>query len=59
MFCRHDWALLSEKVTETQAAHAVSLGFTEVKGGNMFERKLIQILTCKKCGKLKRFVEFI
>lgn len=56
IFCKHDWQLLSEIVTESNAEQAKRIGLKNVKGFFVFDRKLVQIVTCKKCGKLKKFV---
>ena len=60
MFCKHDWKLLSEYISESKIEHANKLGFI-VKKGHSFdlERTYIQVFTCTKCGELKRFVEQI
>lgn len=55
MLCKHNWELLSETVTESQAEQAKKIGCESVFT-SQFDKKLIQIVTCKKCGKLKRFV---
>ena len=60
MFCKHEWKVLSEITTESMAEHAANIGATINKGNEtIMERKHIQIVTCSKCGKLKRFVENI
>lgn len=59
MFCKHDWKVLSEKMTESKLQHAIKLGFQKLKSGNSsdLERLFIQVFSCSKCGKLKRYVE--
>ena len=63
MFCKHEWCILSEKTTESTLQQAKGLGMdiriTEHTSLTVWERKYIQIVTCKKCGALKRFVETI
>ena len=60
MFCKHKWETLSEKTTKSQVEHARECGLILTKGGgDVLERKYIQVVTCTKCGKLKRFVESI
>ena len=60
LFCNHKWSLLSETVTKCKAELLVSIGCTNVKNlHDPVDRKFIQIVTCDKCGKLKRFVEGI
>lgn len=66
MFCKHDWKILSEKTTQSQFEHALSQIQKAATGSITVprqmcdaSRKFIQIVTCTKCGKLKRFVENI
>jgi len=64
IFCKHDWVILSETTTKSKFEVAISLlqGSGEVDiPGQMCkaDRKFIQVFTCKKCGKLQRFVEDI
>jgi len=66
MFCKHDWQVLSETTTESKFEHAMKVLKPSVEGkftipGQMSDadRKHIQVFTCSKCGKLKRFVENI
>lgn len=56
MFCKHDWELLSETVTESNVEQARRLSCKSIKSAFPFDRKLVQIVACKKCGKLKRFI---
>ena len=60
MGCKHQWKILSETTTNSVAERAKKIGAT-FSGGNMamFEQKLIQIVVCDDCGKLKRYVESI
>ena len=64
MFCNHDWKILSETITkskyETSMTAADSIGTKAARLPWQLcdaSRKHIQIFTCEKCGKLKRFVE--
>lgn len=60
MFCKHEWEVLSETITKSQAEHAVEVGLCVKKGSELIlERKHIQVFHCKKCGRLERFVEAI
>ena len=66
MFCTHEWKVLSETTTVSQFEHAISVLKPSTEGkftipGQMCDagRKYIQIVTCDKCGKIKRFVENI
>lgn len=62
MFCKHQWKVLSETVTESKAELVKRLNVkftTKTEGMALLPRKHIQIVTCDKCGQLKRFVEEI
>lgn len=60
LFCFHKWSLLRETVTKSRIEVIKETGCTNVKGlFNAADRKHIQVFTCEKCGKLKRFVENI
>lgn len=65
MFCKHDWKLLSDTTTKSKfevATEAFGNGPMRIKlPWQMSDagRKHIQVFTCNKCGKLKRFVEEI
>jgi len=58
--------LISEETTESSFEHSIRISKDAVVNklsipGHMMcaERKYIQVFTCGKCGKLKRFVEKI
>lgn len=66
MFCKHDWKVLSETVTKSAYEDSLEVtknaGITNIKLPGQLcdgDRKHIQVFTCTKCGKLKRFVENI
>lgn len=68
IFCKHDYELISETTTKSKFECAnesygnMSERLTSIKIPHQMccaERKHIQVFTCKKCGKLKRFVEDI
>lgn len=67
MFCKHDWELKNEATTESKFEHALKqckkAGVTNkfTLSGQMCdaERKYIQVFACRKCGKLKKFVDTI
>lgn len=60
IFCRHDWELISETKTKSKIEQMIEMGANPTTvPAYMMEKKLIQILKCKKCSKLKRFVEEI
>ena len=68
MFCRHKWEIISEKICESSFEHAMK---EVAKLGQLAksikmsldmantDRKLIQIVTCAKCGKIKKFESII
>lgn len=67
MFCKHQWDVLSETTTESKYENTIKAArgndvigsFTIPSQMACAERKHILVVTCKKCGKLKRFVEEI
>ena len=60
MFCKHEWELISDTTTESQLELMHRLGRNPEKWTHSsMERKYIQVFVCKKCGKLRRFVEII
>jgi len=60
MKCKHKWKCLSESITKSRFEIAASFNeFIIPSSENTTKRKHIQVFTCDKCGKLKRFVENI
>lgn len=65
LWCRHQWAILSEQTTMSKVELCDSLFARGGKGlagaipYEMVKRKHIQVFTCSVCGKFKRFVEEI
>jgi len=66
MFCKHDWKILSETVTKSKWESSIDAAERRCAGNLTLphqlcnaDRKHIVVLTCEKCGKLKRFVEDI
>ena len=59
MFCKHIWVILSETTTKSaiEVLHETGQAPKTLTGTEWFERKHIQIVSCGKCGKLKRFCE--
>jgi hypothetical protein len=67
MFCKHKWSILSETITKS----TFDLAMETLKGAGHTsdftlpgqlckgERRHIQVITCDKCGRLKRFVEVL
>ena len=64
-FCKHEWKLLTETVTKSKFEIAIAPFIDRVTKIDIpprmcdASRKHIQVFTCEKCGKLKRFVEEI
>ncbi len=60
LFCKHNWKLKYEKVTESNLSE-FRRNIRESRGGPIRyydpTKKYIQIFACTKCGKLKKFVE--
>jgi len=66
LFCKHVWEVLSETTTESVFEHAIKTIRQQAEGRVKIppqlcdgERHHIQVVTCRKCGKLHRFVEHI
>ena len=64
LFCKHEWKIVSEITTKSRFEVATTqLNNTKPKTIPWqlcdARRKHIQIVTCDKCGKLRRFVETI
>jgi len=69
MFCKHKWKLLSETHLKSKfetAVDAIRHGCIPTEERTKVPaqmcdatRKHIQVFTCEKCGKLKRYVEEI
>lgn len=65
IFCKHKWAILSEITTKAPFEVAVeALSSREGKCTiphqmSITDRKVIQIVSCEKCGKIKKFVEVL
>lgn len=59
--CKHNWKILSEVKTESRLEQLRKADCNEInlRGSMLAEfttKKLIQIVVCDNCGKLKRFV---
>jgi hypothetical protein len=66
MFCKHEWKVLSTTTTLSQFEYAITVLSSSTAGKVTVpsqmcntDRKHIQIFSCAKCGKLKRFVDDI
>lgn len=59
LLCKHKWEVLSDLYTKSPIERAVSIGLEEFKGaGSDFYLATHEtIVTCPKCGKIKRYVE--
>ena len=58
MFCKHEWKVISETTTKSELDMLIAAGAIEIENVSS-KRKFIQVISCDKCGKLKRFVEDI
>jgi hypothetical protein len=63
LFCKHNWKILSGEIPPSKFEVAINtLQSSGADKGRVphqmcdASRKLIQVVTCTKCGKLKRFV---
>ncbi len=55
--CNHEWEVINEMVSKSPVEREPRLESIEGPDArDMFLRTVIQIVTCKKCGKLKRYV---
>ena len=61
LFCNHKWTVLSDTVTKSACEIAKESGVLKIDDApdNFYARKHIQIVTCDKCGKIKRWSEDI
>lgn len=65
MFCKHEWEVLVNETTESQMEQTLRLTGECPMPNNSYElaemtkRKNICTLACKKCGKLKHYVEVV
>ncbi len=56
MFCKHDWQVLSEVVTKSEFELLLGMeNLASIKNASN-SKTIVQIISCKKCGKLKKFV---
>ena len=66
MFCKHVWIILDKTEFESMAERNLRLGI-EITASQahlsgiktLFGKTVATILTCKKCGKLKRYKDII
>ena len=65
LFCKHDWTVILERTTESKFEHNAKVAKSwgsqakvNCHAGDS-DRFHIVILTCKHCGKLKRYVSEI
>jgi len=59
MKCIHEWEKLAETTLPSGYEQMVEgkVTFDKMSGVRLFEKKYILVLSCKKCGKLKKIVE--
>lgn len=58
-FCKHEWKMISETITRSEAEVIAEIPNLKSINGCDFGRKIIQVVSCTKCGKLERFVDRI
>lgn len=57
MFCKHNWKILSEIRTDSIVDRAIKNGMHIKRcSSDDLKQTLVQIVTCEKCGKIKRYV---
>ena len=65
LFCKHHWKVLSETTTESQLKHVLAVTSQYAEGSVRIRtipdpsRKLIQLVTCNKCGRLNKLITLI
>ena len=62
IFCSHSWTVISEVLHRSSMQVLLDGGVRNVKGVDieeMSKRKLVQLVTCEKCGKVVKFVEIL
>ena len=63
IFCKHDWCILSEEYTKSDLQHFIEeldkkgMKLTNIKNVDT-SRAFVQIVSCKKCGKIKQFITY-
>lgn len=56
--CTHEWKILSEITTKSAVEVLRDSGVARIQRlEDPTSRKIIQIFSCDKCGKIKKFVE--
>lgn len=56
IFCKHQWKVLSTEYTKSMLEHMKEADFHPPKVNKFsVQRQFIQLVSCEKCGKLKRF----
>ena len=61
LFCRHDWEILTnEEIESLYDRSGVRIDYYKKRDiERVYCRIRITILTCNKCGKIKRYKDFI
>jgi hypothetical protein len=58
--CKHDWKILSEITSDSKMETMQKTGVTHIEGvgdmAEMCEKTIVQIVSCTKCGVIKKFV---
>ncbi len=57
MFCKHDYEILDKTVLPSAAEQVMGISLEEIQAKNIFVKKVIIILKCKKCKEIKKIVE--
>ena len=57
MFCKHDYEILDKTVLPSAAEQVMGSSLEEIRAKNIFVKKVIIILKCKKCKEIKKIVE--
>lgn len=60
MFCRHDWEVKDKTILLSAYEQVIASGQAPASLSALvpvFQKTVVLVLACKKCGKLKKFME--
>ena len=58
LFCKHNWELISKETTKSNVQVILEANYNPKNFKYLYsdlQRYLIQIVVCKRCGKIKKF----
>lgn len=61
LFCLHSWKIIKEETLPSTWEELQNRGMRYIKGApsGFFERQRFTTLQCEKCGRLKRYVDYL